>query len=197
MDYLKHYNNLIENSKNRNLEGYYETHHILPKCLGGTDDAENLSKLTAREHFIAHQLLIKIYPNEYKLVFAAKMMCIVPKRLGDVRANNRLYGWLRTKLSEATSKSPRKPRKKETKPRNRVYTRTPEQSAKAVATRKANGYKHSEETKSKIREGNLKTKSTLKIVAWNKGLTKEDPRVANGTSKMIQTKLSKNPEFNK
>lgn len=43
------------------MEGeYFETHHIVPKSLGGTDDKNNLVNLTAREHYIAHLLLVKI-----------------------------------------------------------------------------------------------------------------------------------------
>jgi hypothetical protein len=60
MDYLKHYNLLIESRKdlNRSKEkGYFESHHIVPKCYGGTDVEDNLILLSAREHFVAHWLL--------------------------------------------------------------------------------------------------------------------------------------------
>lgn len=59
MNYQKHYELLIESRKNRilNENEYYEEHHIIPKCLGGSNEKDNLVKLTAREHFIAHQLL--------------------------------------------------------------------------------------------------------------------------------------------
>ena len=57
MDYLKHYNLLIESRKNLVREGYIEKHHIVPKCYGGTDSPDNIIELTAREHFIAHWLL--------------------------------------------------------------------------------------------------------------------------------------------
>jgi hypothetical protein len=65
MNYEKHYNNLIETRKNRPLiDGeYYENHHIIPRSMGGTNDKENLIKLTAREHFIAHWLLWRIHRN--------------------------------------------------------------------------------------------------------------------------------------
>lgn len=39
---------------------YYEKHHIIPRCLGGLDNKQNLVKLTAREHYIAHMLLVKM-----------------------------------------------------------------------------------------------------------------------------------------
>lgn len=63
--YLKVYNTIIQNrSKNPIIKGYGERHHILPRSLGGSNDKSNLIKLSAREHFICHLLLIKIYKNE-------------------------------------------------------------------------------------------------------------------------------------
>ena len=43
MDYQKIYNNLIKREITR--EGYVEKHHILPRCLGGLDNKENLVDL--------------------------------------------------------------------------------------------------------------------------------------------------------
>jgi hypothetical protein len=100
MNYKLHYNNLIERSKNRILKCYFEKHHILPKCIGGKDNKENLVNLTAREHFIAHILLSKIYPNEYGLIKAINIMCI---HNSENRNTNRMYGWLRTRFSKAQS----------------------------------------------------------------------------------------------
>ena len=42
---------------------YWEKHHIIPRCIGGSDKKENLVWLTAREHYIAHWLLTKISNN--------------------------------------------------------------------------------------------------------------------------------------
>ena len=33
----------------------YHNHHILPKHMGGTDDPENIIKLTIEEHAEAHK----------------------------------------------------------------------------------------------------------------------------------------------
>lgn len=55
-------------------EEYHERHHILPKCLGGTDDNDNLIDLFAREHFIAHKLLAEENPDNKKLILAWHMM---------------------------------------------------------------------------------------------------------------------------
>lgn len=92
MNYERHYNNLINRAKNRLLEGYTEKHHIVPRCMGGSDWIDNIVSLTPEEHYVAHQLLIKIYPDNKKLVYAAHMM--------TVGRNNKLHGWLRRKLSK-------------------------------------------------------------------------------------------------
>jgi hypothetical protein len=74
MNYQRIYNQLIERAQNRILEGYKEKHHILPKCLGGSNDKENLVELTAREHFLCHRLLCEIYPQNIKLYQALWLM---------------------------------------------------------------------------------------------------------------------------
>lgn len=42
--------------------------------MNGSNDVDNLVYLTAREHYIAHWLLHKIYPESYKLLFALHRM---------------------------------------------------------------------------------------------------------------------------
>lgn len=68
MDYQKVYNALISKRKEFPLEKtdsvYTELHHILPRCLGGTDEPENLVRLTTREHFLAHKLLVRIHDRK-------------------------------------------------------------------------------------------------------------------------------------
>ena len=98
MDYQNHYNMLIDRSKDRLLEGYSERHHIIPKCMGGTDNLTNIVKLTPEEHYVAHQLLVKIYPNNRKLVYAAIRM--TGKGAYNRKTNNKLYGWLKQRRSE-------------------------------------------------------------------------------------------------
>lgn len=93
MDYSKHYNLLIEKARARTPVGYTETHHIKPKCIGGGDEKENLVKLYPEEHYLAHQLLVKMYPTHAGLLSAAMMM--TAKRSG-----NKVYGWLRRRWSE-------------------------------------------------------------------------------------------------
>lgn len=103
MNYQRIYNSIIERSRLRSLPSttYIEVHHVIPRCAGGTDDADNLVRLTAEEHYVAHQLLIKIYDRDPKLVYAAKMMTISK---GGNRSNNKLYGWIRREFSSAIGK---------------------------------------------------------------------------------------------
>lgn len=104
MNYTRIYDDLISRAKARPVPSdYTETHHILPKCLGGSDDATNLVELTAREHFIAHQLLVKIHPQNRSLLYAAVCMTVLGEGQQG-RANNRLYGWLKTQRSQVVSR---------------------------------------------------------------------------------------------
>lgn len=75
MNYLGIYGQLITRGKSRELIGYKEKHHIVPTCLGGPNIAENIVKLTAREHFLAHWLLHRIHPTNPKLAHAFFFMC--------------------------------------------------------------------------------------------------------------------------
>jgi hypothetical protein len=70
MNYQLIYTQLINRGKTRELTGYKECHHIIPKCIGGNDNPDNLVYLTAREHFIAHKLLCEIHPDSDKLLYA-------------------------------------------------------------------------------------------------------------------------------
>lgn len=79
MNYQLHYDNLIKTRKTRiPIPGiYYEKHHIIMKSMGGTNKQGNLVFLTAREHFLAHWLLWRIYRNRKAAFafFAFSMMC--------------------------------------------------------------------------------------------------------------------------
>lgn len=110
MNYLKNYNDyanfvktevrLGKRPKNKkdyanNFRGkqYFEFHHIVPKCMGGDESEDNYIALTAREHFLAHYLLIKIYPNDYKLGIAFGMFCMNKHNFNHTICyfNSRLY----------------------------------------------------------------------------------------------------------
>lgn len=76
--YLKYYFNLIEKRRqNPVTDGIIESHHIIPKSMGGSNKKENLINLSAREHYIAHKLLVKITSDESKskMIHALWGMC--------------------------------------------------------------------------------------------------------------------------
>ena len=58
---------------------YHETHHIVPRCMDGGDDEENLIDLFAREHYEAHRLLALENPDNKGLVYAWSCMAFVSR----------------------------------------------------------------------------------------------------------------------
>lgn len=96
MNYKLIYDKIVERGKNRILiDECVESHHIIPKCLGGSDNPENLVDLKPEEHYVCHQLLVKIHPDNRKILYAATMMCVSKNK--KIR-NNKLYGWLKRKM---------------------------------------------------------------------------------------------------
>jgi hypothetical protein len=79
MNYARIYNQIIENRLNNPYIGYTEKHHIIPVSLGGSNSRDNLVRLTSREHFVCHWLLVKMYKGNknsyYKMLKAFNMMC--------------------------------------------------------------------------------------------------------------------------
>lgn len=71
MNYKKLYFNIIRNRRNNPLpvDEYGEVHHIKPRSFGGLDTPNNLIHLSAREHFIVHFLLYKMYKHRVENVF--------------------------------------------------------------------------------------------------------------------------------
>jgi len=76
MDYEKIYDQLIKRAQSENrLKGheiYFEQHHIIPKCLDGSNNKTNLVLLTAREHLISSRDYLKVREEYIKLVSKPK-----------------------------------------------------------------------------------------------------------------------------
>lgn len=175
MDYESHYLRLMAKAKRRKIEsplvGYKERHHVIPRCVGGGDEANNLVDLTADEHFVAHELLVKMFPEERALIFALKRMTHFSRRLRIDHADlsrRRLYTWsrkalaaaisqmnsgrVRTKEANAGTSAGLRGKKKSPEHRAKIVAalRTPERQAKLLeATRRPK----SEEHRRKISEG--------------------------------------------
>ena len=100
--YKKWYDSIVNHARNRTIEGYAERHHIVPRSLGGTNDATNLVKLTAREHFICHLLLTKFTTGyDKKLMNFALGKFIQNSPLQQRIFNSWEYSKIRESISEA------------------------------------------------------------------------------------------------
>lgn len=108
MKYKRIYDSIILNRINNPITiEYGETHHIVPKSLGGTNERTNLVKLTAREHFVCHLLLTKIHPtgtSHHKMVRAVIMMMAESSNQSR-HITSRTYQQLREDFSQAQSAS--------------------------------------------------------------------------------------------
>ena len=133
MDYKKIYEDLISKTKDlqdeRNV-GYFELHHIIPDFMfknrnrkgpaghlpGDSNIAENLVKMTPREHILAHLLLCKIYRGshyEYPCLTSLLIMLNGGGKGSKLSANRqalresfgktRLYQSLKTKAQKSLS----------------------------------------------------------------------------------------------
>jgi len=108
MNYSKLYNRIIENRLTKPFNGYTEKHHIIPVSLGGSDSKDNLVNLTAREHFICHWILVKMYKGNknsyYKMLKAFNMMCnSISNKQERYRACSRIFSVYREDMSKAMS----------------------------------------------------------------------------------------------
>lgn len=98
MNYCDIYDLLITKRRKDILTENYHIHHIIPKCIGGNNEPDNLVRLNYREHCIAHLLLCKIHQhdynkeNYYKLCYAVQMMRnSIVKKIGNF--NSHLYDY--------------------------------------------------------------------------------------------------------
>jgi hypothetical protein len=131
------------------LEGYVEKHHIVPRCMGGTDDPENLVQLTPEEHYLAHQLLIKIYPDVRGLASATQLMTV---HHTDSRTTNKLFGWIRRKCADDSSAKMKEWHKENEHPRGMLGKTHKEEDIPRIV---AGILKHAEEKRIKIYAYNL------------------------------------------
>jgi hypothetical protein len=178
VNYQTHYDRLIARACGRTIEGYKERHHIVPRCMGGDDELENIVELTAEEHYVAHQLLVKMHPDNFGLALAAT-------RMAKQCTGNKAFGWLRRRASEAisaihTGKKHRKEWTDKIAAALRGKPLSPESIAKRTAARC--GFKFSPESRAKLSAARIGNKNSVgrvhspetraKISVANRGRTK-------------------------
>lgn len=73
--YYKIIHRSLERSHLKERNDGYQTHHIIPRCFGGTDDSSNLAVLTYKEHRVCHRLLIgmTVGASKHKMMYAYKL----------------------------------------------------------------------------------------------------------------------------
>lgn len=95
-------------AKTRQILGYTERHHIVPKSLGGTDCKDNLVRLTAREHSLCHLMLVRMTEGtaKKKMAYAANatLKC---RRFGQVKISTRMYEKAKADYADARRGVPR------------------------------------------------------------------------------------------
>lgn len=155
--YERCYFSIVNRAKERIEPGIYEKHHIIPKCLQGSNDATNIVKLTIREHFICHVLLTKITSglDRAKMFYALKAFSM-NRQVNSQKINSRFVEHYRKAYLNQEWNEHRKQRIKDA-------LSTPERRAtkKRVATEALNR----PEVKKKISENSKKMwKTRSKII---------------------------------
>jgi hypothetical protein len=193
--YTLWYNAITKRAQPRVIDGYTEKHHIQPRCLGGSNDKDNLVDLTAREHFICHWLLTKMYTGEAKakMIYALNGM----KRSNEfvqryeTAITSRVYENLKKEFSIAHSATMKGrtpwnkgiPVTEEQREKNRIAATGKKFSQEVIEKRSAKikGQKRSEETKLKMSiaskgkpKGPMSEETKIKISQGTKGKSKPE-----------------------
>ena len=148
--YQEYINRIQLNRKNvKDKKHYQEKHHIIPKCMNGSNDEENLIYLYPQEHYYAHSLLAQENPENIPLNQAWFLMAHENKEL-EISAEE--YATMKSNYSEAQSKF-------FSGVNNPMYGRTGEKNPAYGWHRYGElnpfyGRNHSDETKKKISRSN-------------------------------------------
>jgi len=168
MNYTRIYNQLVDTrvtlARTFTKGCGFEKHHIIPRCLGGTNAKSNIVVFTPREHFLAHRLLARMYTGEIKrkMCYAAWTMA----RTKKIKVNSRMYAILKEQatanLKSQQTGVKRGPMSEEHKQKIREASirryQDPEQ--RRLTSLQSSGRKHTDETKAKMsksKEGYMPT----------------------------------------
>ena len=193
MNYEKLYQSLIQKRKTNPIskeDQYCECHHLIPKSEGGTDDKDNLVNLTAREHFIAHLLLAKIY-DDYKMWCALNRLVYGHDLKKYNHISSRSYSTLKQNIAIQFSKmykGKKRPKCAQHGINNPMFGKHHSEETKAKMRARATGRRHSEETKIKMSKAlkgkpshwkgkHLSEETRKKISEANKGKVKSSEAI--------------------
>lgn len=117
--YKKWYEQIIVKAQSRNYplsrykhnkqypDLYTEVHHIIPRSLLGSNNKDNLVRLTSREHFLCHWLLTKMVQGEHqiKMIYALNFLKgNNQKKRYSTKITSRVYQQIRIKVIENNRK---------------------------------------------------------------------------------------------
>jgi hypothetical protein len=147
--YTTWYFSIVSRATSRENCGYVERHHIIPKCLGGSNEKTNIVSLTGREHYLCHLLLTKMTEGDArkKMLYAFILMANHPTRLnGETRGYSKINSRCFQRLKEDFAKAVSLDKKGKI-----MVPKNPEKCA-AKKSAKLKGRTFSEETKRKMSE---------------------------------------------
>ena len=183
--YSRVYWSIITHARSRVNTDYVEKHHIIPKCLGGTNKKSNIIELTPKEHYICHRLLTKMTEGDdkNKMIYAWWAMTVHTSKY----TNGNRYAVTGKKYETARNEYRKlvigKPKTKEHREKLGKYERTPEIRKALSDARKSQigKYNHSTETKLKMIESKKsilrptfpcphcgKTMNMLNLIRWHR-----------------------------
>ena len=177
--YEKWYNQITTRGQTRVTDQRTESHHIIPKCLGGSDDAGNLTNVTLREHFICHWLLTKIHQGKHRHQLLKALWMMKAENQNQKRYNtkitSRVYATLKEEYSVLQSQ-------RVSGENNPMWGKTQSEKAKALISQKNTGKKLTEE-------------QIAKQIAAQTG-RKRKPFNDEWRTNMAKNHKSKQPDFN-
>lgn len=206
--YTRWYFAIIEKRRVPDSHNLSEVHHIIPRSLGGTDDPDNLVRLSYHDHAWCHWLLTKMTSGNdlAKMRYAFNMMNVGGDHMGRVLDSKivRAYAKNREELVKLHSEfmKGREPWNKGKKldgeqykggRKNKGRVKTQEEIEKRVNSMKLNGNdKRSDETKKKMSDwqkgvpkGPQTEEHRLAISAGSKGHKKSENHSNNVRSAVI------------
>lgn len=206
--YTEEYFQLIKTALEREIDPdiFYEVHHIIPKSIGGNNDADNLVKLTPKEHFIAHDLLTEMVEgaNKAKMTYAFWTMA-------NVRNLHQKYRYIPTpeeyekailkrrllEVNDTTKNKISKSRKGKIAIYNQTLDKIKYVNQEEVNFYISQGFEKrgrpkTNEHKLAIKKTNLAKGIKPASIGWNKGLTKETSESVRRISKAAKNRIPHN-----
>lgn len=157
----------------------WESHHIVPRCLGGSNARTNLAWLTPREHFLAHWLLCRLHPEHKGLADAIHKMSVVT-RYGKV--GSRIAARLKLEKAERS------------RARMMAIRNTPEFIAKRDAVLGASAFREGASARMAFRMSTEEGRAAAHKGSLKSGAAAKASGQASALAKSNLAKINSNPE---